>query len=154
MQIMTELIGGSCLCGLVSFEVSGPFDSFYFCHCSRCQKSSGSSHATNIFGKLDRIAWLSGQERIKKFELDYPILVDVDGTVGHQFNARRTPHMFVIDKKGILRYHGAIDNNAFGDKTLDEAMNYVVNAVRQISEGETVSPDYIKPYGCSVKYKN
>ncbi len=69
MQIMTELIGGSCLCGLVSFEVSGPFDSFYFCHCSRCQKSSGSSHATNIFGKLDRIAWLSGQERIKKFEL-------------------------------------------------------------------------------------
>ena len=66
---MTELIGGSCLCGLVSFEVSGPFDSFYFCHCSRCQKNSGSAHATNIFGKLDRIAWLSGQERIKKFEL-------------------------------------------------------------------------------------
>lgn len=63
------MIRGSCLCGLVAFEVSGPFDSFYFCHCSRCRKSSGSAHATNLFGRLDRVTWLSGQEQIKKFEL-------------------------------------------------------------------------------------
>ncbi len=69
MPTMTESISGSCLCGLVSFEVSGPFDSFYFCHCSRCRKSTGSAHATNIFAKLDRITWLSGQDEIKQFEL-------------------------------------------------------------------------------------
>ena len=132
----------------------------------KCYRSKSIQTANAKVRELDKgIVWLAvnstastnaGENTmwIKKFKLGYPILLDVDGKVGHSFDARRTPHMFVIDKKGILRYHGAIDNNAFGDKKLDEAMNYVVNAVRQISEGETVSPDYIKPYGCSVKYKN
>ena len=91
---------------------------------------------------------------IKQYELEFPILLDVDGTVGHQFNAKRTPHMFVIDKKGFLRYNGAIDDNAFGSKAPDETVNYVVNAVQQIVAGETVAPDYKKPYGCTVKYRN
>ena len=66
---MTVRTAGSCLCGRVSFEVSGPFDRFYFCHCSRCQRSSGSAHATNLFGESDRIRWLSGQDQITEFEL-------------------------------------------------------------------------------------
>ena len=89
---------------------------------------------------------------IKQYGMESPILLDVDGTVGHQFDAKRTPHMFVIDKKGILRYNGAIDDNSYGNKSLDETTNYVVNAVKQITEGETVAPDKVKPYGCSVKY--
>ena len=91
---------------------------------------------------------------IKQYGMKSPILLDVDGTVGHQFDAKRTPHMFVIDKKGILRYNGAIDDNSYGNKSLDETTNYVVNAVQQILEGETVAPDKVKPYGCSVKYAN
>jgi hypothetical protein len=66
---VTEPISGSCLCGRVSFEVSGPFGSFYFCHCSRCRSSSGSAHASSLFAKPDRISWLSGQDQIKRFEL-------------------------------------------------------------------------------------
>ncbi len=132
----------------------------------KCYRSKSIQTANEKVRELDKsIVWLAvnstastsaGENTmwIKKFDLGYPILLDLDGTVGHQFDARRTPHMFVIDKKGILRYHGAIDNNAFGDKKLDEATNYVVNAVRQIVEGETVAPDYIKPYGCLVKYRN
>lgn len=89
---------------------------------------------------------------IKQYKLDFPILLDVDGTVGHQFDAKRTPHMFVIDQKGVLRYNGAIDDNAYGSKSPDETTNYVVNAVQQIIEGETVAPDKVKPYGCTVKY--
>lgn len=66
---MTEIIAGSCLCNLVSFEISGPFDSFYFCHCSCCQKNSGSAHAANLFGGPNSITWLTGKEHIKNFEL-------------------------------------------------------------------------------------
>jgi hypothetical protein len=66
---MINRIAGSCLCGSVTFELSGPFDNFYLCHCTRCQKSSGSAHATNIFGKLDSITWLSGKENVRTFEL-------------------------------------------------------------------------------------
>ncbi|TVO75491.1 GFA family protein [Sedimenticola selenatireducens] len=62
-------IKGSCLCGAVTFEVTGPFDQFHLCHCSRCRKSSGSAHASNIFTKPDRITWLTGESLIKRFEL-------------------------------------------------------------------------------------
>lgn len=79
-----------------------------------------------------------------------PGLIDRDGTVGRMYDARTTPHMFVIDGEGILRYDGAIDDDRPGRNP--EAMNYVVNAVRQIKAGETVAPDKVKPYGCSVKY--
>ncbi|MHC4414976.1 MAG: redoxin domain-containing protein [Planctomycetota bacterium] len=88
---------------------------------------------------------------IKNYDLKYPILLDVEGEVGRVYDARRTPHMFVIDKEGVLRYHGAIDDNQFGNKPAEKVTNYAVNAVRQIVGGETVAPDFVKPYGCTVK---
>ena len=77
-------------------------------------------------------------------------LLDQDGTVGRMYDAKTTPHMYVIDAEGILRYNGAIDNDRRGGKK--DATNYVVNAIRQIKAGETVAPDRVDPYGCSVKY--
>ncbi len=87
---------------------------------------------------------------LKKHKIKALALIDGDGKVGHRYGARTTPHIFVIDAEGILRYQGAIDDDPRGGK--EDATNYVVNAVRQISSGETVSPDYVKSYGCSVKY--
>jgi len=86
---------------------------------------------------------------------DTPVLVDQDGTLGKQFDARTTPHVYVIDGAGVLRYHGAFDSDASGRaaKGGQEVTNYVVQAVKQIKANETVSPDYVKPWGCSVKYK-
>ena len=59
----------------------------------------------------------------------------------------------LADKNQVLRYEGAIDDNKMRDKAPDDETNYVINAVRQLIEGETVAPDQTKPYGCSVKYK-
>jgi peroxiredoxin len=92
-----------------------------------------------------------GAAYFKKHKIDAPVLIDRDGKVGHLYAARRTPHMFVIDAKGVLRYQGAIDDDANGDKG-DRATNYVVRAVRQIVAGETVTPDVTRAYGCTVKY--
>lgn len=88
---------------------------------------------------------------IQKYSIKYPILLDQNGAVAKTYNARHTPHMIVIDKKGILRYQGAIDNNNLMLKKPDEITNYVVNAVQQIVEDETVSTDIAKPYGCAIK---
>lgn len=92
----------------------------------------------------------------KEHKLDFPTLVDQDGTAGHTYDARTTPHLFVIDAKGVLRYQGALDDDKFGKKAekSEPVTNYVVNAVKQIKAGETVSPDQTQPYGCNVKYKN
>ena len=88
---------------------------------------------------------------LTKCEIEIPALMDLDGKVGHLYGAKTTPHMFVIDQEGVLRYSGAIDDDPKGTKG-DDAMNYVVNTVSQIKSGSTVTPDKTKPYGCSVKY--
>ncbi len=69
---MSETIKGGCLCGRVQYQVSGPFDMFHICHCSQCQRSTGSAHASNIFTSKDSIEWLAGAELVKRFDPDEP----------------------------------------------------------------------------------
>lgn len=66
---MSKRVKGSCLCGRVRFEVSGPFQMFHLCHCSQCRKATGSAYASNIFTAPGNITWVSGEESIKKFRL-------------------------------------------------------------------------------------
>jgi peroxiredoxin len=87
---------------------------------------------------------------MKEHKLDSPALIDREGTVGQMYGARTTPHVYVIDAEGVLRYQGAFDDDQRGNK--ENRTNFVVQAVRQIVAGETVTPDTTKPYGCSVKY--
>ena len=84
------------------------------------------------------------------------VLFDPEGDVGKMYGAKTTPHMYVIDKKGVLRYQGAIDDaggQSFWTKNLLEADNYVKNALSDLQNNQEVSTKVSKPYGCSVKYK-
>jgi len=81
------------------------------------------------------------------------ILSDADGTVGHAYGAKTTPHLFVIDGAGILRYNGAIDSIPSTDaKSLATATPYAANAIDAVLAGKAPSPAATQPYGCSVKY--
>ena len=66
---MHHLASGSCLCGAVRFEISGEMEHFFLCHCSRCRKDTGSAHSANLFSSKAGVAWLSGQDKIKTFQL-------------------------------------------------------------------------------------
>ena len=88
-----------------------------------------------------------------EWSIDRPLLDDSDGKVGQMYGAKTTPHMFVIDKEGVLRYSGAIDSNPSADTAdIEKADNYVRMAVDALMLGETVETAETKPYGCSVKY--
>ncbi len=81
------------------------------------------------------------------------VLLDESGTVGKTYGAKTTPHMFVIDKEGVLRYAGAIDNKPTPDKNdVATAENYVVAAVEAVLKGEQPTTQETKSYGCPVKY--
>ena len=82
----------------------------------------------------------------------YPTLQDADGTIGHAYGARTTPHMYVIDGQGVLRYAGAIDDDPDGESA--KPVNYVDGGVKALLAGASPDPSETKPYGCSVKYKN
>lgn len=66
---MGKVTNGSCLCGKVTFEITGDFASFFLCHCKFCQKDTGSAHASNLFSQKGQIKWLSGKEKVKTFNL-------------------------------------------------------------------------------------
>lgn len=80
-------------------------------------------------------------------------LLDPDGTVGHLYGAKTTPHMYVIDATGVLRYMGGIDSIASTDKDdIAKATQYVPQALAEIKSGKAVSVTTSQPYGCGVKY--
>lgn len=65
---MSNKYQGSCLCGEVKFELSGDFQSFFLCHCTRCQKDTGSAHAANLFAKANTLTWLQGESDVKTYQ--------------------------------------------------------------------------------------
>lgn len=81
------------------------------------------------------------------------ILLDPEGTVGRAYDAKTTPHMYVVDKAGKLVYMGGIDDRASSDPaTLKGATNYVAAALADVKAGRAVAQAATRPYGCSVKY--
>lgn len=81
------------------------------------------------------------------------IILDASGTVGKAYNAKTTPHMFVIDKDGTLVYAGAIDDNTSANPAdALTANNYVRAALNDLKAGESVKIAETKAYGCGVKY--
>jgi peroxiredoxin len=85
------------------------------------------------------------------WKIDTPILIDFDGKVGRAYKARTTPHMFVIDAAGVLRYHGAFDDDRKNKKG-DKATNHVLEAVKKLKAGQSPTPSHTRPWGCGVKY--
>ncbi|MET0294095.1 MAG: redoxin domain-containing protein [Phenylobacterium sp.] len=82
------------------------------------------------------------------------LLLDPEGTVGRAYDARTTPHMFIVDKAGKLAYMGGIDDKPTADPaSLQGAHNYVQAALADLKSGRPVATPVTRPYGCSVKYK-
>ena len=90
------------------------------------------------------------------YAMQYPVLLDENGSVGHMYGAERTPHMYVINSEGVLVYRGAIDNSPDGEGQSPEGgklVNYVASALQAVRTGGKVEPAETKAYGCSVKYQ-
>ena len=61
-------VRGSCLCGEVRFEVSGPFPKLYQCHCSLCRKQGGSVSNTGLIVASGNFRWLAGEEGLGRWQ--------------------------------------------------------------------------------------
>ena len=81
------------------------------------------------------------------------VLMDPGGSLGHLYDAKTTPHMFIIDPNGNLIYNGAIDDHPTADQAdIATSKNYVTNALKEALAGKPVADPATRPYGCSVKY--
>jgi peroxiredoxin len=80
-------------------------------------------------------------------------LLDPTGQLGHLYDAKTSPHMFIISPSGTLIYNGAIDDQPTPDPaSVAGAKNYVSQALAEAMAGKAVSVPTSRPYGCSVKY--
>ena len=92
-------------------------------------------------------------EYAQKHEVPYPILDDRSGRVGRLYGARTTPHIFIIDPEGRIVYNGAVDSAPMGKVAEGSSVvNYVDQALAQMTAGQEISTATTPPYGCSVKY--
>lgn len=111
---------GSCLCGTVSYEVEGDFQSFYLCHCEYCRKDTGSAHAANLFSSVATLRWIYGEDKARRFNLPstqhekcfcsicgsaLPMLQQNDsllvvpaGSLDSEISIRPNAHIFVANK--------------------------------------------------------
>jgi len=60
---------GSCLCGAVSFEVTGPVRGVGICHCSKCRKVSGTSGNAQFIVRSEKFRWHQEPDGIVTFKL-------------------------------------------------------------------------------------
>jgi len=78
---------------------------------------------------------------------------DRTGKVGRMYGATSTPHMYVINRDGILAYKGAIDSIPSGNpRDISKATNYVKAALEALKAGTPVARPVTQAYGCAVKY--
>jgi peroxiredoxin len=88
------------------------------------------------------------REFVEKHKMEAPLLFDPTGAVGRSFGAKSTPHLFVIDEKGVLVYKGALDNAPAGKVDGGGAMvNYVDAAIADMKSGKPIQKAETKSYG-------
>ena len=78
-----------------------------------------------------------------------PYLIDENSKIANSFGAKTTPHIFLFNKKKVLVYKGAIDDNY--NSINDVTKNYLLDAMQEVSDQKGVSVSETKAVGCSIK---
>lgn len=113
------------------------------------QINSGHKGAQGDFEPGDVRSWM---QKHKVASTAY--LRDQDGKVGKMYDARTTPHMYIVNPQGTLVYNGGIDSIQSGNPAdIQKATNYVREALTDLKDGKPVRTATSRPYGCNVKYK-
>jgi thiol-disulfide isomerase/thioredoxin len=80
----------------------------------------------------------------------FPYLKDGDSAIAHAYGARVTPHVYVIDGSGTLRYRGYVDDSA---KPEERRTTGLANALDDLLAGKAVVNQSTRAFGCTIKWK-
>lgn len=76
------------------------------------------------------------------------VLSDPDHSVADRFEAITTPHVFIVDEAGILRYRGAFDDVSFRQR--EATRNYLKEAVEALLAKRLPKTTDVHPFGCTI----
>jgi thiol-disulfide isomerase/thioredoxin len=81
----------------------------------------------------------------------FPYLKDGDSSIARAYGARVTPHVYVFDRGGVLRYRGYVDDSA---KAAERRTTGLSNALDELLAGKAVSNQATRAFGCTIKWKS
>jgi thiol-disulfide isomerase/thioredoxin len=81
----------------------------------------------------------------------FPYLKDGNSATARAYGARVTPHVYVIDGKGTVRYRGYVDDSA---KPEERRTTGLTNALDALLAGKPVANAETRAFGCSIKWKS
>ena len=81
------------------------------------------------------------------------VLLDGSGDIGRLYDAKTTPHLYIVSAQGTLVYQGGMDSNPSADPAdIATATPFVKLALAETVGGKPVTQATTRPYGCSIKY--
>ena len=94
-----------------------------------------------------------GEMKARAVEKGYPFpyLKDGDSAIARAYGARVTPHVYVFDRGGVLRYRGYVDDSA---KAAERRTAGLSNALDELLAGKAVSNQATRAFGCTIKWKS
>ena len=98
--------------------------------------------ASNVNEPLDLLARVANERCLPL------VLQDAQNNVANLYGAQTTPHLYVIDKLGILRYQGALDDVTFRNRIPTQP--FLRMAVDALLAGQLPEHAYSPPYGCAI----
>ncbi|HTF89716.1 MAG TPA: redoxin domain-containing protein [Planctomycetota bacterium] len=90
------------------------------------------------------------RKHLTEKKMNFPVYIDRGNKIADLFGAQHTPHCYVIDQKGVLRYMGGLDSDGMTE-TGEKTQQYVRDAVDAVLAGKEVATKESKPYGCGIK---
>lgn len=90
-------------------------------------------------------------EKVVTKNISFPYLYDESQEVAKAFDAACTPEFYLFTPEGVLVYHGAINDSPRDSSKVTK--DYLSDAVAAVIKGETPSPQFVHPLGCSIKWK-
>ena len=93
---------GSCLCGAITYEITGEIGDGYFCHCQRCRKANGSLFASNARIRPEQFKLLTGQASLKSYYHEGGLTRKFCGDCGSPIVSERTQPAMMAVRLGTL----------------------------------------------------
>ena len=143
---------------VISMDNSCSYVKFYLERLKKLQKEFKPFDFTviGVNGSNNQMKPMESLEQMKTFalthDLNFPYLWDPTQDVTRSFGARKTPTAFLVDKNGVLRYKGLIDDSPKDPMSVRK--NYLKDAVATLIAGKEITMTETEPVGTSLFWRN
>lgn len=91
------------------------------------------------------------KQRAGEKDYPFPYLKDGDSNIARAYGARVTPHVYLLDGEGVVRYRGYVDDSA---KPAERKTTGLIDALGSLTDGREIANADTRAFGCTIKWKS